>query len=204
MNPERWQKLMAAWDAPGSTDVYSALVAAYSESHRHYHTGQHIDDCLARLDEASSIVTELKEVELALWFHDAIYKPTSTTNELRSAEWARAFLHSVGAGDDRCVRVYDYIMATKHEAGSLTGDACVVVDIDLSILGREPDEYNGYEQAIRQEYEWVPWPLYRRKRAELLESFLHRPSIYRTERFRSSYESQAKRNIQSVIDELRK
>lgn len=195
---------MMAWDAPESADVHSALAAAYSESHRHYHSGRHIDDCLARLDEASSIVMVSKEVEAALWFHDAVYEPASTDNELKSAEWARSFLYSIGASDESCARVFAYILATEHKADALTGDACVVVDIDLSILGREPDEYDRYERAIRQEYEWMPWSLYRRKRTEVLESFLHRPSIYRTEHFRNRYESQAKGNIRSAIEELLK
>lgn len=194
---------MALLNAPESLDVFADLVAAYSEAHRYYHTVKHIDDCLAQLDEAASIAEAPEEVELALWFHDAIYKPTSPKNEQASAEWARSFLESVGAAEDRCARVFRYVLATKHDAVPLGADAPVVVDIDLSILGREPDEYDQFERNVRKEYKWVPWSLYRRKRIEILESFLARPTIYHTDYFRRRYENQAKRNLQSAIEGLR-
>ena len=49
-----------------------------------------------------------------------------------------------------------------------------VVDIDLSILGRNRQDYDLFEERVRKEYKWVPGPLYRRKRIEVLESFLKR------------------------------
>jgi predicted metal-dependent HD superfamily phosphohydrolase len=202
MSPARWRQLMSQWRAPQSEHVYSRLLAAYSEPHRHYHTGQHIDDCLAQLDAAPAISRAPEEVELALWFHDAIYSPMSSRNELRSAEWAQSFLRSFEASDDRCDRIFRFIVATKHEAEFAPGDGAVVVDIDLSILGRKPEEYDQYEKAIRQEYVWVPWLVYRRRRIEILESFLDRQEIYRTEHFRSRYEQQARDNLERAIEDL--
>ena len=200
MDQDRWRRLMQRWSAPPSDQVYTALTSAYSESHRHYHTGRHIADCLAQLDSAGELATEPEEVELALWFHDAVYRPTSSKNELRSAEWAQRFLDSVGADATRSQRVFDHILATQHAAGSLSGDTALVVDIDLSILGREPAEYDIYERAIREEYRWVPGPIYRKKRAEILESFLARSVIYETRYFRETCEARARSNLRRAID----
>jgi predicted metal-dependent HD superfamily phosphohydrolase len=179
-----------------------ALESAYSERHRHYHTGDHIEDCLAQLDSVPAIADVPTEVELALWFHDAIYKPTSSKNELKSAEWSQEFLRSAGADDSQGRRVHAYILATRHGEERVRGDAAVVVDIDLSILGREPDVYDVFERAIREEYKWVPWPVYRSKRSELLSSFLRRSRIYATDYFRSRFESSARRNLQRAIEVL--
>jgi predicted metal-dependent HD superfamily phosphohydrolase len=194
---------MHQWRSPPNDDVYSKLLAAYSESHRHYHTAHHIDDCLARFDEASSIASMPKEVEIALWFHDAIYRPISSTNELRSADWAVSFLQSIGATDDECDRVHRYVLVTKHAAESVAGDAALVVDIDLSILGRGPDLYDDFERAIREEYKWVPGRIYRRKRIEILRSILDRSAVYETEHFRTRYERQARENLHRAIHSLR-
>jgi len=204
MSPARWRRLMKLWRAPESEDVYSQLLAAYAEPHRHYHTVDHIDDCLTQLDEATSIVHELREVELALWFHDAVYKPLSSKNESQSAEWAQSFLRSIGAADRGGDRVVQYILATKHQAEPPAGDGALVVDIDLSILGRHPETYGRYEQAIREEYKWVPGPVYRRKRAEILESLLSRATIYCTSPFRDRYEERARDNLRGAIRQLRK
>ena len=204
MTPARWHKLMKRWNAPDSDAEFARLKSAYSEPHRHYHTEHHIDDCLVRLDEALELVRAPEDVELALYYHDAIYKPTSSTNELESADWASSFLRSIGAPDDRCERVHSYIMATKHTGEMLSGDAAIVVDVDVSILGRDPDEYDVYERAIRKEYRWVPSRIYRRKRIEILQSFLDRPALYASERFRSRYEQQARDNLQRAIAMLRR
>ena len=131
---------MASFGARESETVYAELFAAYSEPHRHYHTTAHIGDCLAQLDQARETTEAPHEVELALWFHDAIYNPASSKNEAESAKWAKEFLRSVGATEDQQARVSNYIMATKHDAEPDGGDATLVVDIDLSILGREAEE----------------------------------------------------------------
>jgi predicted metal-dependent HD superfamily phosphohydrolase len=204
MDSARWRQLMGQWGADGNDDVYSRLLSAYSEPHRQYHTVQHIDDCLAQFDEAASLANALEEVEVALWFHDAVYQPTSSSNELKSAEWAASFLRSIGVAADRCHRVHRYILATKHGEDPLSGDAALVVDIDLSILGRDSRDFEVYERAIRKEYKWVPGPIYRRKRAEILRSFLDRPAIFATDRFREQYESQARENLEWAIQRLRR
>ena len=193
---------MLQWRIPPNDDVYSSLASAYAEPHRRYHTAHHIEDCLAQLDAAADIADAPEEVELALWFHDAVYKPVSSRNELRSAEWAQRFLRSASVDDERSRRVYSHILATRHGAESLNGDAALVVDIDLSILGREPEAYDVFERAIREEYKWVPWPVYRSKRAAILSSFLGRTKIYSTEHFRSRFESRARENLQRAIDTL--
>ena len=202
MTPARWHRLMEAWQVPPSDAVFSELVAAYSESHRHYHSGKHLEDCLARLDESVDLVEAPEVVEMALWFHDAIYKPTSSKNEEKSAEWAVRFLRSVGAEEPSQRRVGDLILATKHVDAALGGDSAVLVDIDLSILGRDPEVYDVYEDAIRKEYRWVPGPIYRRKRREVLESFLQRLAIFSTDRFRGRYEEPARANIERALAAL--
>ena len=193
---------MKAWRIGPSEEVYASLASAYSEAHRHYHTTRHIEDCLSQLDSAIGISDFPEEVELALWFHDAVYKPISSKNELKSAEWAQSFLQAAGAEDSRIQRVYDHILATRHGEESLSGDAAVVVDVDLSILGRDPEAYDEFEQAIRREYKWVPWSVYRSKRAEILSSFLDRAKIYTTEHFRGQFEASARRNLERAIQAL--
>ena len=81
-------------------------------------------------------------------------------------------------------------------------DARLVVDIDLSILGQAEQVYDVFERSVREEYKWVPWFLYRRKRIEILRSFLERESIYGTDRFRQRYESGARSNLDRAIRRL--
>src|SRR5688572_26821269 len=73
-------------------NLYARLMAAYGEPHRHYHNLQHISDCLAEFDRARHFVREPEAVEMALWFHDAVYDPKAPDNEERSADLAEACL----------------------------------------------------------------------------------------------------------------
>lgn len=90
-------------------------------------------------------------------------------------------------------------MATVHAAEPQDPDSRLVVDIDLSILGRDEAIYDAFERNVRQEYRWVPWFVYRRKRIEVLGAFLERPRIYFTESFRASHESSARANLARAI-----
>jgi predicted metal-dependent HD superfamily phosphohydrolase len=193
---------MSQWGTAEHNDVYAKLLVAYSEPHRRYHVVDHIDDCLTQLD-SSPAASFPEEAELALWFHDAIYDPTSSKNEIRSADWATTFLSAAGTEGDKSARVSTYILATRHGAEVLSGDAALVVDVDLSILGRDRQEFEKYEQAIREEYKWVPGAIYRRKRVEILQSFLERPAIYQTDHFRGLFERRARENLEWSISRLR-
>ena len=202
MSRARWLALMHAWDLPPSEETWRELVAAYGQTHRHYHTGAHIDACLRHLDACASALDQPHEVELALWFHDAVYNPLSSKNERKSADWADDFLTRCGAPDQAVARVVALIMVTRHEAPTRTSDESFLVDIDLSILGAEPAVYDTFEKAIRREYRHVPGPLYRAGRSRLLEQFLARPRIYANLPF-ALREGQARANLAHAIDRLR-
>jgi predicted metal-dependent HD superfamily phosphohydrolase len=203
LDRDRWNRLLAALGIGGEAECFDALLAAYSEQHRHYHTTRHIDHCLRELDSATSLARDPAEVEFALWFHDAIYDPHSSKNEERSADWACELLDRHRVNAERVSRVRDHILATRHEAVANDPDSRLVVDIDLSILGVDEAAYAQFEVDVRKEYRWVPSLLFRRKRAEILESFLARPQIYTTQLFRDRYERQARHNLSQAIEKLR-
>lgn len=203
MNAKRWAELMIAWRFPGNESTHQALVAAYAEPHRRYHNGEHVDACLRELDRCPEPPAVLREVELALWFHDAIYSPLRAGNEQRSADWAVAFLKENQADHDAKGRVSGLILATLHDAPAQTDDEALLVDIDLSILGQPASVYERFERAIRQEYRLVPWFIYRKKRAEVLRGFLDRTTVYQTESFRRKYEDSARDNLERAINALR-
>lgn len=169
----------------------------YGEMHRHYHTARHLEECFARLDE---VQPHAAEVELALWFHDAIYETSRHDNEELSAEWAHDCLvpFSSAAAD----RVRAMILATRHRAAPQSEDAKLTVDVDLSILGASAARFDEYDAQIRREYAWVPPALYRRERRRVLEGFLQRGAIYNTPHFLAHYEAPARANLQRALARL--
>ena len=199
--------------APGidGAAAFGPLRAAYAESHRAYHNAEHIVECLARFDEALGEHERSKtpekpdqpdEIEFALWLHDAVYSTRGADSEALSAEWAVRLLTEGGAGREAVERVEAMIMGTKHAALPPFDDVALMLDIDLSILGREAERFDRYEADVRREYRWVPGPLFRSKRKEMLVTFLERPHLYCTATFRDRFEEPARENLARSIARL--
>lgn len=200
---DRWRHAWRQLGAPAANeDLYHQLVACYSEPHRKYHTIQHLNECLTHLETISALADHADAVEIALWFHDAIYNPTKKDNEKRSAEWARDSVLAAGVSSEKGDQIYELIMATMHDAVPAGRDAEVLVDIDLGILGAEAARFDNYEVQVREEYSFVPEPLYRTARRKILEEFVSRKWIYSTEPFRANYEARAHDNIARSIARL--
>jgi len=182
--------------------LYPQLVAAWNEPHRHYHTLQHLSECLLALDACVQDIGQYAEIAMALWFHDAIYDVRAHDNELRSAAWAQAALVELGASPALAARVSGLVLVTQHSAAPSDDIARLIVDIDLAILGATPERFAEYEAQIRAEYAWVAEDFYRLKRREVLQGFLNRSHIYSTVPFQIQYEAMARSNLQASIDRL--
>ena len=178
--------------------MYRELVAAWSEPYRAYHELSHLEHCLEQFDAHRELAGSADEVELALWFHDSIYRPTASDNEEQSARWASSAIAEAGLPEVVALRVSALILATRHDAAPEGADGCLMIDVDLSILGSAPDRYDRYEDAVRREYRWVPGFIFRKRRLEILRSFLRRDAIFLTEPFFELYESQARSNLRRV------
>ncbi len=202
MTWERWAALMASMGLPGSADWFEKLSKAYSERHRFYHTASHIEAMLGHLDMVAALSSYPHELELAIWFHDAIYKPFSSTNEMDSARWVKELLLESHYPQEGVDRVHQLVMATAHGGKVSDADEALIVDIDLSILGAPSEVYDDYERNIRKEYRLVPWAICRKKRKTLLDAFLQKEAIFHLDDFRAKYEMVARENLRRAIEGL--
>ena len=157
------------------------LLRAYSEPIRHYHTIEHIASLLRQLDDHGQAVVDRDAVALAI------------------------LLALLGFPDDVVNKVEHYIHATKHAQDFETSDRdlSLLLDLDLSTLAAAPAAYRVYADAIRREYGDVPDQLYRSARRRVLEGFLARERIYRTDDLRTLWEERARANITAEVADLR-
>lgn len=193
---------MATFGLPSHDDTHSALLNAYREKHRAYHTLDHIAACFHHLDTVAQQADHPHEIELALWFRDAVYKPFSNSNEEDSADLAKQFLSENNIDRACSDRIYKLIIQTKDHKTPDTNDGKILIDIDLSILGSSPEVYAQFEKDVRTEYKKVPSFIFRTKRKEILRSFLERARLYQTPYFFDLLELQVKENLASAIDTL--
>jgi predicted metal-dependent HD superfamily phosphohydrolase len=200
INFERWRCACADIGIAANERGYRRVLRAWRSMGRHYHTLTHLEACLRELDGVRGLAARAAEVELALWFHDAVYRSWRKDNEQQSAILASDCLRTVPA--DCGERIRQMILATVHRDEPVEDDIALVVDIDLSILGQPPEIYAGFEYAIRREYWWVPRARYAAGRGRILKSFLDRSAIYHHASFRERYEQPARENVARALEQL--
>jgi predicted metal-dependent HD superfamily phosphohydrolase len=178
------------------------LISAYEEPQRKYHTTQHLSECLSLLAQHLDLAVEPGEVEIALWFHDAVYDVKANDNEAKSAAWAESELLMASVEPVRVERIKGHILATQHSAQPQGKDQQLMVDVDLSILGAPTPRFEEYEAQVRAEYEWVPEVIFRSKRKDILTEFLARRPIFNTAKLHEALEERARANLARSIGNL--
>ena len=206
MLSRKWRDLASRHHCETSSAqaLLDELLRAYSEPNRQYHTIEHIASLLRQLDDHGQAVVDRDATAMAILFHDVVYDPRQRDNEEKSAALARGRLALLGFADDVVKKVEHYILATKHarDFESSDRDLWLLLDLDLSTLAAAPVEYRVYADAIRREYGDVPDQLYRPARRRVLEGFLARERIYRTDDLRALWEERARANITAEMAEL--
>ncbi|MBO0357064.1 hypothetical protein J0X19_03825 [Hymenobacter sp. BT186] len=200
----QWHQLTAPFlpDATRRDATLHQLVAAYTASGRHYHNLRHVQILLDAVQQQAEAVQDMPVVQLAVWFHDAVYNPMRDDNEARSAELALQFLADTTLPPDRQQRVAFLIERTKDHTQPQPPndtDLHLFLDADLGILGAPEAAYWEYARQVRQEYRLVPDILYRRGRRKVLEKLLHTPVLYQTETYRIRLDAAARRNLQAEL-----
>jgi len=154
--------------------------------------------CLREFDRAAALMKLPDAVELALWFHDAVYAPGARDNEQRSADlfrlWGRAWFFPALVD-----KITGFILITKHRQPPDEGDESYVVDIDLSSFGEDWPIFLRDTRNVRNEQAHVPDAVYHPAHARFLNMLLNRPSIFHTDFFFGCYEESARRNIERLL-----
>ena len=191
------ERFCATWQrcAPGDSDtntraIWQQVRGHYNETHRRYHTLEHIAHCLNELDGARHLTNEADVIELGIWFHDVIYAAgDADCNEARSAELLRTLARGL-MPDDIAARLEALILATTHAGPEDDAAVQIMVDIDLSSIGLAWTVFLENSKAIQHEQQLPP---------EAEDAFLttleRREQIYHTDHFHSRLESSARQNI---------
>jgi len=166
---------------------------------RAYHNLEHVSDCLEQLDSWSGEAATSTSVEMALWWHDAVYHSRAKDNELQSALLWREFAEAHPTNSEFYESVCRLIRSTDHQSCATDPEGQLIQDIDLSILGRAPEVFDDYERKIREEYSWVSQGDYIAGRSTFLKNLSHRKRIFLTGFGFAKYETAARANIERSL-----
>lgn len=214
----RWRGATAAAGAAADRDpapYADRLLAAWAEPQRKYHTTAHLADVLARIDVLAphaphaphaadgADIPDTAAVELAAWFHDAVYRPDRSENEERSAALAERALPELGIDAATTAEVARLVRLTvTHDPAPGDTNGEVLCDADLAVLAGTPTEYAAYAAAVRAEYGFVPDGAFRDGRAAVLRQLLALPRLFRTPYGAAHWEAPARANLAEELEGL--
>lgn len=202
----RWESLCervgAFKNAHESGLTFEVLGTMYTNPPRAYHNLDHIAQVLAVYDDVRGLADDRDCVEFAIWLHDCVFFAERSDNEERSADAAAMIAGLLGCSPQFTARVRELIAVTRHNADPERGDAALVADLDLSILGAPQNAYDAYRRAIHDEYAWAGEDLFRQGRTAFLQRMLDKHRIFSTQYLRQQFEPAARDNMQRELDEL--
>ncbi len=204
---DRWFELIpfAIRHRVEAAAVLDELTVAYQSHGRHYHTLSHIGALLTLVEQQRTLFRDRDTVELAIFFHDAIYDIARNDNEAASAELARSRLGQLGLAPTRIGRIAHLIEATAHMTASNTnvdGDLARFLDLDLSILGTPRKDYESYARAIRKEFAVYSEASWKAGRAKVLKTFLARRRLYLCDDLQALWDAPARANLHAELAAL--
>jgi predicted metal-dependent HD superfamily phosphohydrolase len=181
-------------------ECWNEIENNYSSKSRHYHNLEHLENMLSELNKIQSEIKDLDCLLFAIYYHDIIYKPTKSNNEHQSALTFKSRIAKTSF--DKLNECMSQIEATKEHKISNDYDTSILLDLDLSVLGKNPQEYKEYCESIRKEYQIYPDFMYRKGRKKVLKNILELDFIYKTDYFKQLYENQAKENLKLELKQL--
>ena len=174
-----------------------------------YHSPLHVLSILS-FAQINGIALEDWEL-LAIYFHDAIYRPDGKKNEINSIQFMLALLSDTGISSTVLSKTANGIQATAmHLDEDVDPTVEKLLDLDIHIFSLPGAKYVEQSNNIRQE--WVNEdPLFNgvtnieftKGRIQFLEKFSSKKSIFRTDFFKKSWETNARNNINMEIDILK-
>ncbi len=199
----RWAALMNRLGVdPDIAEARFAVLRQHYDTNRSYHDLIHVLQLLELLDRFVDRAPDANRdaVELAIWYHDAVYEPGAADNEARSAALLRRSFASVLA-PALLDQVDELIQATTHERRPDDPVARLLVDLDLAPLAASPRRFVAQSQSLRHEYAAIPDEVYYPGQAQLFRRLLERPRLYLTDTL-APLESLARRNLLARLAEI--
>lgn len=185
-----------------TAELRADLLERWNEPQRRYHNETHLRAVLRAIDvlEAAGESFDGTAVRLAAWLHSAVFDPTESENNEKSAVLTERVLDPA-APVEEVARLVRLMGGHRVEAGDLNGS--VLSDADLAVLGADPESYDAYSQDVRHEFAHVPGEKFVSGRIAALEGLVERSSVYLTRAGRDAWEKQARANLNRELGLLR-
>lgn len=196
------------------TPIWDKVRTMYEESPgfvRAYHTFQHAQDVLNRVDEVQRSIgfVNYNAARIAALFHDVVYIPNSSYNEHESSRVMMDLMTNIpGVSTSDIYQARSLIIFTSNHTANQgfysEWDTMLFLDCDLLGFGLSWEEYLKNNDQIDREFRSAKNFDERRYNSERIEFLktLYRKGVFRSPYFRKLYEEKALSNIRNYLKEL--
>jgi predicted metal-dependent HD superfamily phosphohydrolase len=178
-----------------ASHALNVLTEHYTQSHRKYHTLEHIAYMFKTANDHAVLLTEAQKI--AIWWHDAVYVPGSKTNERDSIV---LMINTIKLPHDLLDRVVGMIEDTITHVPR-TKESEIVSDLDMFGFAAPTIDQTRFTKQIYDEFKHVPIKDFRTGRLQFLEGVKAAP-IYYSDVFKQ-YSDRAIQCIDNELAELR-
>ncbi|XP_015608136.1 uncharacterized protein LOC107273958 [Cephus cinctus] len=209
---DSWKEATEDFDTSVCDSWFERLKEMYSEEKRTYHNLDSLCEKLSHYYEIKDNLKNPKALLLALFFQNFEYDPKALDGEDKNLEHFNTFAEEAGISNDSelhsetcaLLKAAATHSTEAHKVGGAFGgeDAHYLLDLDMAVLGAEPERYAEYRERIRGEYSFLSEPMYTALRLKVLQNFVQIPNIFATKEFRDKFEEQARQNIQDEVELL--
>jgi predicted metal-dependent HD superfamily phosphohydrolase len=161
------QEILDKW---GIKIDYNMILSMWNESHRYYHTQNHLLDLIEQINEKRNQLPQkdYEKLIITALFHDIVYDPTRSDNEEKSAQF---LMESVSDKENSDIlEIKQMILDTKSHNPE-TELSKMFCEMDMSIVEGDFEKLLDWEKGISQEFK-VFGPLYKEGRLKFLESLI--------------------------------
>lgn len=142
-------------ETPAAASAFEDLIDRYQETHRGYHTVEHLLDLAEQFEQHRDLFgKDTKAVIATLLYHDAVYECINGEDEKNSAIYMRDTLQKLGV-DGGILDTADRIILATADHSAAKGDDIgqLFLDMDMSILAASPARYDEYLEGVAYEFQ---------------------------------------------------
>lgn len=150
-----WASAHMRVGAKPSWSEFWRLIRCYSEDHRHYHTIQHIYECLRYIRKHYQDHSMIHLVRFAIFYHDIVYDVTSKDNERLSADQWMQYASQLENMTSIHINLVEQLilMTASHKLEPGSGMLFRVMnDVDMHIFLCPDGHYLEYARNVWREY----------------------------------------------------
>lgn len=174
-------------------NILYKVIKRYSENNLAYHNWGHIQEMFMIADSLDIKLSQSQE--LAILFHDVVYKAGAKDNEEKSACFMRKELEGTGISENVIEQAEQIVVDTATHQPSIP-ESKVVLDLDMVHLSFDFNIFLYYRDKIKEEYPHISDEEFYQGEISFLDSVLKQDKILFTNHFS---EEQVRYNLKQKI-----